>query len=277
MKRIIILAIFTGIVIVNCKGKGNDKVEKNDSKKNQTETSQPEKQAANQNTRTSGAADELNSKAMAFYKKKDYENAVNTFQEAIKAAPEHKLANYNLACVYALSINECRMIEFQNSAYGDSDLYAQLEKAIKLDDSVKEKAKKDGDFKKIKNEIRFQKLTEQLPDSSSTAEWKNLLVQGKAWYTGECSGGVYGCSTIKFLPDNTIRYEKISNPCIPDPESEECSDYKNKMKNIKYEIANSEIILNYQDGTKEIYALPGHEGSAERPALNDIHPDPCSM
>jgi len=276
MKKIIIFAILISSVIINCKGKDNDKIETNGSKITQTETNLAEKQENNnQDTKTSDAADELNSKAMAFYKQKEYEKAVNSFREAIKEAPEHKLANYNLA--YALSINECRMIEFQNSAYGDSDLYAQLQKAIKFDNAVKEKAKKDSDFDKIRNEIQFKKLLGLLPDSSNTTEWKNLLVQGKAWYTGECSGGVYGCSTIKFLPDNTIQYEKISNPCIPDPESKECSDYKNKMKNIKYEIANSEIILNYHDGTKEVYALPGHEGSAEKPALNDIHPEPCSI
>ena len=113
------------------------------------------------------SANEFNNKGMEFYKKKDYASAAEAFRQAIAASPKHKLANYNLACTYALMLAEDECVLIKESA-----IFNQLKIAADLDPNVKTKAPKDSDFKKFNKSTRtfVKSLVVQCDDSNSNDE-----------------------------------------------------------------------------------------------------------
>jgi len=111
----------------------------------------------------------LNSAGMVAYGKKDYRSAVAQFYKAVAADPNHKLANYNLACGLAL------MYAYVSSPAADGDditrdrsYYSarralnQLENAISMDPKVPAKAAKDSDWNSLKGRVAFICMTQGL-------------------------------------------------------------------------------------------------------------------
>ncbi|MCK9266582.1 tetratricopeptide repeat protein [bacterium] len=74
-----------------------------------------------------------------------YEEAEECIQQIIKINPKHAPAYYNKACLRVLTNNK-------------KDALLNLKKAIELDSSFKEYAKKDKDFSSIKDDNDFQNL-----------------------------------------------------------------------------------------------------------------------
>lgn len=88
----------------------------------------------------------MNNMATAQIKLGKLNRAKNTLLKAIKLKPNDSSLNYNLACTYALSdINMTALI--------------YLEKAIALDPSLKDSAKKDPDLKGLREMEPFKALT----------------------------------------------------------------------------------------------------------------------
>ena len=86
-------------------------------------------------------ASDANNQGMVAYNKKDYVNFIKYFTKAILLEPGHKLANYNLARVYALIQRECGSMEIDGQYPGEnSDVYVHLEKAIVADPRARKKA-----------------------------------------------------------------------------------------------------------------------------------------
>jgi len=87
----------------------------------------------------------LNDLGVAYMQGKDYVEAQERFEQAIQRKPDYVDAYYNLACLYALK--------------GEKTLgLTHLEKAVSLDASVREWAKKDRDLQNLKDQTEFQKI-----------------------------------------------------------------------------------------------------------------------
>jgi len=214
-------------------------------------------------TSESAEAQRLNESGMEYYKKKDYTNAATEFEKAIKADPKHKLANYNLACTYALMFNECEVFP------RESDIFNQLKKAAELDPNVKTKAPKDSDFKNFNKSTRFLDALGLLPEKSDNNGWKNIMTSQKGWNIGNCGGGVYTsqCDGITFNEDGTFVKSTVNRECMHDmEENEACKDFDMSNPYVdkpgKYEIKNQKAILKFDSGKTEEMSLPipEHDG-----------------
>lgn len=87
---------------------------------------------------------------LAFIKRRTegLEVAIKAITKALKIDPNLAIANYNIACYY------CLQNEFEKAFY-------HLEKAIEMDVSYAEEAKKDEDFDKIRNYPEFINILEK--------------------------------------------------------------------------------------------------------------------
>jgi len=89
----------------------------------------------------------LNDLGVAYMQGRDYVEAQESFEQAIQRKPDYVDAYYNLACLYALKGEKIRSL-------------THLKKAISLDASVREWAKKDRDLQNLKGEREFQEIIE---------------------------------------------------------------------------------------------------------------------
>ncbi len=100
-----------------------------------------------------------NAQGMEFYNNKLYYSAELMFRNALILDPKHILANYNLACVYALQIKTEDF--YQRNPTLRTKHYQralkQLEKAIQVDPSAREKAKRDKDLESLANWTKYLK------------------------------------------------------------------------------------------------------------------------
>ena len=88
----------------------------------------------------------LNDLGVAYMQGRDYVEAQESFEQAIQREPDYVDAYYNLACLYALKGEKARSL-------------THLKKAISLDASVGEWAKKDRDLQNLKGQTEFQEIT----------------------------------------------------------------------------------------------------------------------
>ena len=87
----------------------------------------------------------LNDLGVAYMQGRDYVEAQESFEQAIQRKPDYVDAYYNLACLYALKGEKIRSLN-------------HLKKAISLDASVREWAKKDRDLQNLKGQTEFQEI-----------------------------------------------------------------------------------------------------------------------
>ena len=210
------------------------------------------------------AANELHKQAMELYRKKDYPGAAELFKKIIAADPEHKLANYNLACTYALMFHECEIFP------RESDIFNQLKKAADLDPAVKTRALKDKDFKNFNKSIRFLEALNLLPVKSDNDGWKKIMTGQERWNIGNCGGGVYTsqCDGITFKKDGTFIKNIVNRECMGAPDDvEKCRDFDMSDPYINqsgtYEIKNQKATLKFDSGKSEEMSLPIPEYDSE--------------
>ncbi len=215
---------------------------------------------------TEMSANDYNNKGMDFYRQKDFVNAVKNFREAIKLNKNHPNANYNLACMYSLLVDECGMIELEDESLGESAVFEQLLKAVSINPGIRNKAPKDSDFKRYHNDIRFLNALDLLPAGNNLSGWTNILTSRKSWVLPECGMGVYesSCNSLSFQKDGTFTKNKYDWECLTGGK-ENCNQQNQRPG--KYEIKNMNLILNYNDGSKETKALPLPEHTG----------DPCGV
>lgn len=87
----------------------------------------------------------LNNLGVLYMQDKNYAEAQNSFEHAVQQRPDYVDPYYNLACLHALKGETIRSL-------------AQLKKAISLDTSVREWARKDRDLQSLKGQPGFQEI-----------------------------------------------------------------------------------------------------------------------
>ena len=91
----------------------------------------------------------LNNLGVLYMGKKRHEEAMELFIKALAAKEDYVDPYYNLACLYSQLGNVSASLWY-------------LERAVKIDDSVREWAKHDTDFEKFRDLPAFKKITEEL-------------------------------------------------------------------------------------------------------------------
>lgn len=133
-----------------------------------------------------------NELGIAALNKKDFENAKKYFLQTLKKNPSDAFANYNLACLYALLLNQC---ELDTS---EDQIMELLEKAIRSKPQYKSKMLKDNDLTILRGKYRFNALA---------GFTKKEILTKVTWYGP--SPGAYGpMDQINFLPDGTFIYSR---------------------------------------------------------------------
>ncbi|MBE9573533.1 MAG: tetratricopeptide repeat protein [Proteobacteria bacterium] len=92
-----------------------------------------------------GSVCALNNLGVLYMQDKNYSEAQNSFEHAIQKKPDYVDPYYNLACLHALKGETIRSL-------------AQLKKAISLDTSVREWARKDRDLQNLKGMPGFEEV-----------------------------------------------------------------------------------------------------------------------
>jgi len=92
-----------------------------------------------------GSVYALNNLGVLYMQDKYYSEAQNSFEHAIQQKPDYVDPYYNLACLHALKGETIRSL-------------AQLKKAISLDTSVREWARKDRDLQNLKGVPGFEEV-----------------------------------------------------------------------------------------------------------------------
>jgi len=92
-----------------------------------------------------GSISALNNLGVLHMQDKNYAEAQSSFEHAIRQKPDYVDPYYNLACLHALKGETMKSL-------------AHLKKAISLDTSVREWARKDRDLQKLKREPGFQEI-----------------------------------------------------------------------------------------------------------------------
>jgi hypothetical protein len=128
-------------------------------------------------------AQRYNLQGMWAYHRFDWKTAEAAFRKVLKEVPDHKLANYNLACVLSLRLSQDRFSWLRDIGLGQ-DPWEQLARAIEVDPAAAEKAAHDPDFAKIRLTPGFQKLIGADLRDSRLVELL-LIAQGE-WFGGPC-------------------------------------------------------------------------------------------
>jgi tetratricopeptide (TPR) repeat protein len=131
-----------------------------------------------------------NELGIAALNKKDYGNAKKYFLQTLKKSPNDAFANYNLACVYALLLNQCELDATEEQ------IIQLLEKAIRSKPQYKDKMLKDKDLAIIKGKYSFNALA---------GFSKKEILTKVIWYGP--SPGAYGpLDQIIFYENGTFTY-----------------------------------------------------------------------
>jgi hypothetical protein len=128
-------------------------------------------------------AQEYNRQGMWAYWRFDWKTAEELFRKALKEVPDHKLANYNLACVLSLRLSQDRFSWLREIRPGQ-DPWDQLARAIEVDPEAARKAAHDPDFANIRLTPRFQMLIGA--DLKDTRLIELLLIVQGEWFGGPC-------------------------------------------------------------------------------------------
>jgi len=124
-----------------------------------------------------------NLEGMRAYRHFDWTTAEKSFRNALEQIPDHKLANYNLACVLSLRLSQDRFSWLREIRPGQ-DPWEQLAHAIEVDPEAKTKAAHDPDFVNIRLTPMFQILIEA--DLEDTRLIELLLIAQGEWFGGPC-------------------------------------------------------------------------------------------
>ena len=93
-----------------------------------------------------GFLDSLNNLGILCINAKDYENGRKYLEKAVRLNPEHPDPYYNLACLFSITGEAGKSLEY-------------LKKAVSLDNKVIEWAKKDTDLENLRGIDEFEKIT----------------------------------------------------------------------------------------------------------------------
>jgi tetratricopeptide (TPR) repeat protein len=88
----------------------------------------------------------LNNLGVIYIQQRNYLEARNSLESAIRVKPEYVDPYYNLACLYALKGRVMKSLE-------------NLKKAISLNNSVREWAREDGDLQNMRSVPEFKEIT----------------------------------------------------------------------------------------------------------------------
>jgi tetratricopeptide (TPR) repeat protein len=87
----------------------------------------------------------MNNLGVLYMQDKRYAEAQNNFEHAIRQKPDYVDPYYNLSCLHALKGETMKSLD-------------HLKKAVSLDGSVREWARKDRDLQELRREPRFQEI-----------------------------------------------------------------------------------------------------------------------
>ena len=88
----------------------------------------------------------LNNLGVIYIQQRNYSKASNNLESAIRLKPEYADPYYNLACLYSFKGKTIKSLE-------------NLKKAISLDKSAKEWARKDRDLQNMRGVPEFEEIT----------------------------------------------------------------------------------------------------------------------
>lgn len=215
-----------------------------------------------------------NNAGMKYYQQKKYKVAAKAFLKSLSFNPDHKLAAYNLACVYALLYekNPCGDEQFDGSDY-QKQAFKYLHIAIRIDPEVPSKASRDKDFNSIKLTIPFLLLTNYYnPLQINSA--KRTLIKVGGWFLAENCPGMYGCVVLKFHADNRFSLSRTDS-CNFDFDGD-CTEFIAG----KYSVKSGKFKLIYKSGRIVHYHLPNPDGIIlpveKGEVMQDQDPENCS-
>lgn len=206
------------------------------------------------------AAAGWNKKGIDALKKKDYDKAISSFENTLKASPKDAYANYNIACAYALKIKEdnCLILEYEEK------ILNHLKKATAGDKSYQAKMQKDKDFDTVKSKVQFHKIAGLSP--------KDILTK-VIWY-GPSPGAFGPMDQFVFKADGSFIYSKklLEDDANPGKLTDSIGTYEWKENNLILQFKNSKefpkkLKVKYKNNELEV------EGIDHKFTDND---DPCS-
>ena len=131
--------------------------------------------------------------------------ALEAFRQATEKDPGSAEAHYQLARAYALLRAQKKVCEYD--AYR-STVIEQLDAAIRLDEKLASRLKKDKDFVVVQDTFGFQRLI-----GLSAQEERDLpvILQRVTWY-GPCPGAYGPSGGLKFLPRGKLETWTLDPP-----------------------------------------------------------------
>lgn len=144
-------------------------------------------------------AQRYNRQGMWAYWRFDWKTAEESFRKALKEVPDHKLANYNLACVLSLKLSQDRR-SWHTEMRPGQDPWDQLARAIEVDPEAAEKAAHDPDFARIRLTPRFQIIIGA--DLKDTRLIELLLIAQGEWFGGPC--GAWCGNNLIFFENSEV-------------------------------------------------------------------------
>jgi tetratricopeptide (TPR) repeat protein len=152
-------------------------------------------------------AQAYNLEAMRAYRQFDWKAAEGLFRKALKEDPDHKLANYNLACVLSLELGGSHY-PMRVEERGPDDPLEQLARAIKVDPDAARKAAHDADFTNVRLMPRFQILVGG--DLTDPTLLKIILVAQGEWYGPRCGERAWCGHNLLFFPDGQVQKKVLT-------------------------------------------------------------------
>jgi tetratricopeptide (TPR) repeat protein len=144
----------------------------------------------------------LNTEGYRLYLAKQYPEALEKFQAAVKADETHALSHYNLAATLGLLRNQGKVCEF--NAYRDA-VMDELERAVKLDEGRRKRMQKDPDFSSVRGTLRYQALLGKKPEAAADAR---ALLTAITWYAPAV--GAYGNPvTLTLAANGTLTLSRV--------------------------------------------------------------------
>jgi tetratricopeptide (TPR) repeat protein len=148
------------------------------------------------------AAQSYNLQGMNAYRQFKWKAAEELFRKALREDPDHKLANYNLACVLSLELGGNHYpVDVEEG--GPNDPLEQLARAITVDPDAARKAAHDPDFTNVRLMPRFQILIGA--DLTDPRLLEIILVAQGEWYGPRC--GAWCGDNIFFFADGQVQKE----------------------------------------------------------------------
>lgn len=200
------------------------------------------------------AARKLNTKGMAAYRSKQYEDAIDYFHKAVEADPNYALAHFNLACTLTLLERDG-----ERSTFGEA--LDHLEKVVAIDPKYRKKINNDPDLQMLRSTVRYQILMgRSLSDEGFVRE---ILINGD-W--GICGENYSQISRMQFKFDGTFNSSHLSEGA---PKWEE--------RKGTYALKGNHISLKFSDGDKKTaqgifqenaLEIPGEGYFYDRPKCN---------